>query len=112
MSAWYLFSAIGLYPAVPGTGELLLHAPRYERITLDLANGKQLTLEAPGADGSKLQYVQGVSVDGRRHDQVWLDWNTLREGGTVHFELGATPPTSGWGTSPNALPKSLCATPG
>src|SRR5688572_28046730 len=32
MSAWYLFSAIGLYPAVPGSGELLLHTPRFEKI--------------------------------------------------------------------------------
>lgn len=47
MSAWYLFSAFGLYPAVPGSGEFLLHAPRFKRVTLDLGNGKRLRIDAP-----------------------------------------------------------------
>ena len=110
MSAWYLFSAIGLYPAVPGSGELLLHAPRFERVELDLGldGGRTLTIEAPGADGGKLQYVQGVSFNGVPREQVWLDWTALRDGGTVRFELGGTPPLDGWGTAADALPASMC----
>ncbi|HEY0661726.1 MAG TPA: GH92 family glycosyl hydrolase [Lysobacter sp.] len=108
MSAWYLFSAIGLYPAVPGSGELLLHAPRFERVELDLGAGKVLAIEAPGADGRTLQYVQGVRFDGVERKQAWLDWAKLRDGGVLRFDLGATPPTTGWGTDPAALPASLC----
>ncbi|ALN80933.1 alpha-1,2-mannosidase family protein [Lysobacter antibioticus] len=111
MSAWYLFSAIGLYPAVPGTGELLLHTPRFEKVELDLGQGKTLTIEAPGADGRGLQYVQSASFDGKPQDQVWLDWAKLRNGGTLRFALDKTPPVSGWGTQAQALPKSACASP-
>ncbi len=111
MSAWYLFSAIGLYPAVPGTGELLLHTPRFEKIELDLGQGKTLTIEAPGADGRGLQYVQSASFDGKPQDRVWLDWAKLRNGGTLRFALDKMPPAAGWGTKAEALPKSACASP-
>ena len=40
MSAWYLFSALGLYPAVPGSGQFLLHAPRYSKAEITLGNGR------------------------------------------------------------------------
>ncbi len=109
MSAWYLFSAIGLYPAVPGTGQLLLHPPRFERVALDLGDGRTLTIEAPGADGRRLQYIEGVRVDGRPRDQVWVDWARLSEGATIRYELAATPPTDGWGTGAAALPAAPCA---
>lgn len=111
MSAWYLFSAIGMYPAVPGTGQLLLHAPRFERVELDLGNGRSLKIEAPGADGRKLQYVAGVSVDGTPREQVWLDWAQLRQGGTVAFQLTDTPSATGWGTGAASLPVAPCALP-
>jgi len=109
MSAWYLYSAMGMYPVVPGTGQLLLHAPRFERIELDLGGGRALTIHAPGADGRKLQYVEGVAVDGNPHDQVWIDWTQLSDGGSVTFKLTDTPPTQGWGTSASAGPRSPCA---
>lgn len=112
MSAWYLFSATGLYPAVPGSGQFLLHAPRFERVELDLGNGKTLRIEAPGADGGKLQYVQSVRVDGVDYTPVWLDWARLSQGGTIRFELGAEAPATGWGTAQADLPAPLCAAPG
>lgn len=110
MSAWYLFSAIGLYPAVPGSGQLLLHAPRFARVELDLGEGKTLRIDAPGADGRKLQYVAGVDIDGRPREQVWADWSALRDGGTIAFRLTEDAGT-GWGTDPADLPASFCAAP-
>ncbi len=80
MSAWYLFSAIGVYPAVPGSGQFLLHTPRFSKVEVDMGNGRTLRIDAPGADGRRLQYVQGVQVDGQPHAPVWLDWNQLQQG--------------------------------
>lgn len=108
MSAWYLFSAIGLYPAVPGTGELLLHTPRFASVEMDIGAGKTLRIEAPGADGRALQYVDSVRVDGAATDRAWVDWAQLRDGGTIAFDLTATPGGS-WGTRPADLPVSPCA---
>ncbi|MCC4622529.1 GH92 family glycosyl hydrolase [Xanthomonas cassavae CFBP 4642] len=111
MSAWYLFSALGLYPAVPGSGQFLLHTPRFKRATLDLGNGKRLRIDAPGADGRALQYVEGVRLNGKPQPQVFLDWAQLQQGGTLLFALTRQAPTQGWGTQADALPTSFCATP-
>lgn len=109
MSAWYLFSAMGLYPAVPGTGQFLLHAPRFSRVEMDLGQGRTLRIDAPGADGRTLQYVDGVRVDGQAHAPVWLDWNRLQRGGRIEYALTETAPTTGWGTRAGDLPASFCA---
>jgi predicted alpha-1,2-mannosidase len=112
MSAWYLFSALGLYPAVPGSGQFLLHAPRFARAEIALGNGRTLRLQAPGADGRSLQYIQGVQVDGKPQRAVWLDWGQLRNGGTIRYALTRQAPEQGWGTDVADLPVSWCATPG
>jgi predicted alpha-1,2-mannosidase len=107
MSAWYLFSAIGLYPAVPGTGELLIHAPRFEAVEMDLGGTKPLRIEAPGASGRVVQHVKELQVDGKAHPQVWFDWARLRNGGTLRFTLSEEPELP-WGRSESALPASPC----
>jgi predicted alpha-1,2-mannosidase len=108
MSAWYLFSAIGLYPAMPGSGEILLHPPRFRHVSIVLGNGRELVIDAPGASGSGVQYITAVKFNGRVQDRVWLDWDALRNGGRIDFTLSAKPPTDGWGTSPEALPPPVC----
>lgn len=112
MSAWYLFSSIGLYPAVPGTGQFLLNPPRFEQVELDLGNGKTLRIEAPGTDANRVQYVENVRYDDKSQPQVWVDWKRLEEGGTLRFDLTTTPPEQGWGTRAEALPSSPCSTRG
>ena len=109
MSAWYLFSAMGLYPVVPGTGQFVLHPPRFARIDIDLGQGRTLRIDAPQADGDKLQYIDNVSLRGRAHPSVWVDWESLQQGGRLHVELTGTPPQQGWGTRPDDLPASPCA---
>jgi len=111
MSAWYVFSAIGLYPAVPGTGQLLLHAPRFPRVDLALGDGHLLTIRAAGANAGAAQAIAVVGIDGKPHAQAWVDWATLRDGGSIDFTLAARADPNGWGTRPQDLPASPCATP-
>ena len=108
MSAWYLFSAIGLYPAVPGTGELLVHPPRFEAVEIDLGDFKALRIEAPGAESAVPQYVEQLRFSGRDRAQVWLDWAQIRDGGTLRFALREKPGLP-WGRAPGALPVSPCS---
>jgi len=108
MSAWYLFSTIGLYPGMPGTGQLLLHTPRFSKVEMDLDNGRKLVVTAPGARGAAVQFVESAKLDGRNQDRAWVDWDTLRNGGRIDFKLRSTPPTTGWGTSQSTLPPAAC----
>lgn len=109
MSAWYVFSALGLYPAVPGTGNFVLNAPRFERSVLHLQSGRDVTIKAPGADGSKLQYVSGLEVGSKRSDKVYVGLEQLKSGTTLDFGLTTDAAKATWGTSPSSAPISPCS---
>ena len=44
MSAWYIFASMGFYPVCPATDRYMLSAPRFQKITLNLQNGKKYTI--------------------------------------------------------------------
>jgi predicted alpha-1,2-mannosidase len=104
MSAWYLFSALGIYPDAPGSGRFLLHAPRFARAEIDLPQGRVLRIEAPEAKAGERRYVQSVSWANKPLSRVWLDWEQLQAGGTLNYRLAPQPATAGWGTHAADLP--------
>jgi predicted alpha-1,2-mannosidase len=106
MSAWYLFSALGLYPDTPGSGRFLLHAPRFARAEIALANGRTLRIEAPEAKAGERRFVQSVSWANKPLSRVWLDWEQLQAGGTLGYRLAPQPDTAGWGTQARDLPSA------
>ena len=44
MSAWYIFASMGFYPVCPATDRYMLSAPRFQKITLNLQDGKKYTI--------------------------------------------------------------------
>jgi predicted alpha-1,2-mannosidase len=108
MSAWYVFSALGLYPAVPGIGNFVLNTPRFAKSVVHLENGRDVTIKAPGADGSKLQYVSGLEVGSKPSGNVYVGFDQLKRGTTLDFTLTTDAATT-WGTSPSAAPISPCS---
>ena len=44
MSAWYIFSSIGFYPVCPATDRYMLSVPRFEKVTLNLMDGRCYTI--------------------------------------------------------------------
>jgi putative alpha-1,2-mannosidase len=106
MSAWYLFSALGLYPDAPGSGRFLLHAPRFARAEIDLPQGRTLRIEAPEAKPGERRFVESVQWAGRPLSRVWLDWEQLQDAGTLSFKLAPQPDTAGWGTHGRDLPRA------
>jgi putative alpha-1,2-mannosidase len=109
MSAWYVFSALGLYPAVPGTGNFVLNTPRFAKSVLHLENGKDITITAPGADGTKLQYIRGLEVGSKATDRVYVGFDQLKDGATLRFSLTGDAARATWGTAPASAPPSPCA---
>ena len=106
MSAWYVLSALGLYPAVPGTDVLTLNAPLFARARLRLA-GRDLVITAPGASDATA-YVHRVALRGACSPRPWLPWRDLRRGGRLAYEVAAAP-RARWGRAPRAAPPSLSA---
>ena len=94
LSAWYVLSAIGLYP-VTSTDVWLIGRPQFPRVTLSMAGGP-LVIEAPGASPER-PYVHGVSLNGRPLAHPWLRHAELAGGGVLRFEMSDQP--GSWGTS-------------
>ena len=95
-SAWQAWAMLGMYPAIPALGGVVLGSPTFTKATLTLAGGKQLVVTATGA-AADAPYVQSVAVNGAPSTSTWVDWSALAGGGTIDFVLGATP-NQAWGS--------------
>ncbi len=105
MSAWYVLSALGLYPVNPAEAIYVFGSPRFPKATLRLSNSKTLTIEARNVSMKNI-YIQSVTLNGKKIETTWIRHQDLMNGGTLMFEMGATPhPT--WGKSPAAAPPSM-----
>jgi predicted alpha-1,2-mannosidase len=91
LGSWYVFTALGLYPMLPGVPTYALGAPRFRRAELSFANGRRLIVEAVGTDEPGAVYVQSVSIDGVRLMTPFLDHDRVIQGGTLRFEMGTAP---------------------
>jgi predicted alpha-1,2-mannosidase len=92
MSAWYVFTALGLYP-LAGSDQFILGAPRFPKAVLRLPGGT-FTIDAPQASSTNL-FVQSVTLDGQPLTTPVLRMGQLKPGGRLAFVMGPTP--SHWG---------------
>lgn len=104
-SAWWVFSALGLYPLQTSSGEYVLGSPLFEQATLHLPGG-DLVIDAPGTSKGNV-YVQDLTVDGKRHTSTAISHREIADGGRLRFTMGAKP--SRWGTGKNDVPDSPTA---
>jgi putative alpha-1,2-mannosidase len=104
-SAWYVLSALGIYPAVPGAGGLAIGSPLFQDAVVSLANGQTLHIVGHGA-GDAAPYVQSLLLDGVPYASTWIEWDRLAHGASLEFELGAAPGDWGKSTSPLHQPST------
>ena len=88
MSAWYVMSALGFYPACPASCEFVLTSPLFSKATIKLGNGKTLTVTA---DKPEYEYISSVSFNGKKLDTMFITYADLLQGGTLDFKLSASP---------------------
>ncbi|MGW3614804.1 GH92 family glycosyl hydrolase [Micromonospora sp. NPDC005163] len=105
-SAWWILSALGLYPLQMATGEYAIGSPLFEDATLHLPGG-DLVIKAPGTSDGNI-YVQGLTVDGKKHTSTSIDHEELADGGVLSFTMGPKP--SKWGTGARDVPDSITKT--
>jgi predicted alpha-1,2-mannosidase len=102
MSAWYIWSAIGLYPQNPAVRVLDVGSPLFTSVRIDAPNGPSIDVEAPAAS-TGTPYVQALRVDGRSTQNSWI---ALPARGAIRldFDLGAAPNTAWAAAASNAPP--------
>jgi predicted alpha-1,2-mannosidase len=94
LSAWYLFTALGLFP-LTGLDYYLVSGPLLTGAVVHLPDG-DLTIEAPDASSRDI-YVQSALHDGTPLERARIDHASLA-GTTLRFEMGAAP--SDWAQAP------------
>lgn len=97
MSAWYILSALGLYPLEIGSSRWAVGSPLFERAVVHRPDG-DLVVEAPGT--ADRWYVAGLEVsdaDGaaRAVEAPSVEHGDLTGGATLRFAMSGTP--TSWG---------------
>ena len=90
MSAWYVMSALGLYPIAPGNTNYQIGRPLFKKAEIKLPNRKKLSIEAPNNSVSA-KYVKEVSFNTAKVDDTEIDHNQIKKGGTLLFEMSDRP---------------------
>ncbi|WP_347160111.1 GH92 family glycosyl hydrolase [Pontibacter chitinilyticus] len=79
MSAWYVFSAAGLYPFSAADAKYIVTVPVFDQVQWKLDNGKVLTIKKPDS-GRKLTAIQ---VNGASHNGYFISHDLFKSGGVV-----------------------------
>ncbi len=90
MSAWYVLSAMGLYPVNPVSGQYEIGTPLFPSLTLQVGDGKVFTVLAKNS-GKEHIYVQSVTIDGKPLDKSYITHEQIMAGATVEFTMGPKP---------------------
>ena len=109
MSAWYVMSAIGLYPTMSGANFYVVTTPLFPTTVVRIGDYKNnqggiLTISAPGASMNR-RYIASAKVNGKTWNRDWVNQSDIAHGGTIDYALSVSP--TGWGTAEEDAPPSV-----
>jgi putative alpha-1,2-mannosidase len=104
MSSWYVWSAMGMYPEIPGRAELVLGSPLFSEIRIHRP-AHDIVIKSKGA-ATDAPYVRAFKINGKATSKTWLPESFVSHGGTLQFDLSSTPDKE-WGTGADDAPPSF-----
>lgn len=104
MSAFVVFSMMGLYPVTPGVPIYDLASPVFDRVSIRLHNGKTFSIVCRN-NSKDNKYLQSIALNGRSQSQVWIRHADIANGATLELQMGNTP-NQKLGSDPADLPPS------
>jgi len=89
MSAWYIWSALGMYPMNPSAGQYVFGLPLIKNASITLPNKKILTIQTIENKSTKLseKYVSSVYLNNRKLTNGFITHQEILEGGILKFIL-------------------------
>lgn len=102
MSAWYIFSSLGFYPANPANGVYIIGSPVFDEASIHMKEGRTLTVVANGVS-SENRFIQSATLNGEAYDKSFITYEDIMSGGTLRFEMGSEPNRE-WAVSEDAKP--------
>jgi hypothetical protein len=104
MSAWFVMSAMGLYPVTPGIGYYAIGSPLFEEVIIHTIEGKELIIKAINNNSSNI-YIQSADWDGKPYSKSYFSHKDLMDGGKLQLEMGSLQ-NSEWGQADQNRPVS------
>ncbi|MDQ2179010.1 GH92 family glycosyl hydrolase [Marinifilum sp. D714] len=90
LSAWIVYSMMGMYPVCPGNTEYALSSPIFDKITIELNQefypGKKLEILSKKGSADDI-YIKSIKRNGSNHSRYFINHSDLVKGGTIEFEL-------------------------
>ena len=90
MSAWYVLSAMGLYPVNPCGGVYEIGSPMLKRAEISVGSGRYFIVEAENNGGENV-YVQSATLNGTALQQPRIMHDDIMRGGTLRLLMGPQP---------------------
>lgn len=90
MSAFVVFSSMGFYPVTPGLPYYTIGSPVFEKVTINLPDGKKFVVSAPGCS-STCKYIQKAFLNGKPLEKPWFAHSDLVNGGELLLIMGPRP---------------------
>jgi predicted alpha-1,2-mannosidase len=90
MSAFVVFSMMGIYPVTPGIPAYDIASPVFDKVTIHLKSGKDFVIAAKGTSHEN-KYVREVRLNGKALDRVWIRHAEIVNGGRLEMTMGNVP---------------------
>ncbi|BDD00488.1 hypothetical protein PEPS_27680 (plasmid) [Persicobacter psychrovividus] len=90
MSAWYIFSSMGMYPVNPMNGMYVFGSPSVNSATIQLQNGKSFSIATENQSAKNI-YIQSVSLNGQDYSKSYILHKDIMKGGKLTFTMGDKP---------------------
>ncbi|MFT6799471.1 MAG: putative alpha-1,2-mannosidase [Nonlabens sp.] len=106
MSAWYVMSALGFYPVTPASNQYIIGTPLFDKATINLENGEQVTLIKNGVG----KYIESIDYDSASLAKAepisssFLTHDMITKSGTLVYNISAQP--TSWATAVEDRPVS------
>jgi predicted alpha-1,2-mannosidase len=105
MSAWYVFSAMGMYPVNPAAGIYVFGSPVINEATIAVPGGKSFTIVTKNNSPENL-YIQSVELNGKPYSKSYIAHPDIIAGGELTFVMGPEP-NKAFGSAPEDRPRSM-----
>ncbi|WP_299666628.1 GH92 family glycosyl hydrolase [uncultured Polaribacter sp.] len=90
MSAWLVFSSMGLYPVNPADGIYSITSPFVKEAAIQLENNKQFVITTENQSKENF-YIQSITFNGNPYNELTISHKQIMAGGKLHFVLGNVP---------------------
>ena len=95
MTAFVVFTSIGIYPVTPGVPVYTITSPVFEKVTINLKNGKKFKVIAEGASRTN-KYIQRAFINGEELLTPFISHEQIMDGAILKLELSEYP-NKDWG---------------